>query len=168
MLDPVLRSALQKQMNTERQNSVFYKACEARCDALGLRGFAHWMHRSAKEERAHAQKLFDYLIDRNEVPALDALTAYAPPAVTPQNAAAVLFGESLKKEQANTQAINYLYGLADEVKDPQTCVFLHWFVNEQTDSEATLYDIITQLNLIRDDAAAILRLDHRLRKHDHV
>lgn len=167
-LDPVLRNALQKQMNTERQNSVFYKACEARFDALGLRGFAHWMHRAAKEERAHAQRFFDYLIDRNEVPILDALAAYAAVAVTPQSAAASLFGESLKKEQANTQAINYLYGLSDEVKDPQTCVMLHWFIDEQTDSEATLYDITAQLKLIADDAAAILRLDHRLRKHNHV
>lgn len=167
-LESVLKSSIQKQMNTERQNSVFYKACEARFDALGLRGLAKWMHRAAKEERQHAQRFFDYLIDRNEVPTLDALSAYAAPAVAPQGAALALFTESLKKEQQNTQAINYLYGLADEVKDPQTCVFLHWFIDEQTQSEARLYDITAQLNLMGDDAAAILHLDQRLKKHDHV
>lgn len=167
-LEPVLRDNLNKQYNTERFNAVFYKACESRFGNLGLRGFAAWMHRASKDERQHAQAFFDYLIDRNETPALAALPAYTPPVVTLQNAAATLFGEALKKEQQNTQAINFIYQLGDEVKDPQTCIFLHPFIDEQTESEATLQDIVSQLKLIADDAAAILRLDHRLRKHDHV
>ena len=166
--DPVLRDTFQKQMNTERLNAVFYKACEGRFDSLGLRGFARWFHRAAKDEREHAQRFFDYLIDRGEVPALAPLATYTPPAVTPQTIAAVLFGEALKKEQQNTQAINYLYNLSDEMKDPQSCIFLHPFIDEQTESEATLQDITAQLKLIGDDAGALLHLDRRLRKHDHV
>ena len=167
-LEPVLRDALQKQMNTERLNAVFYKACSARLDSLGLRGFARWMHRSAKDERQHAQLFFDYLIDRAEVPNLAPLETYTPPVVNIKNAPAILFTAALQKERQNTQAINYLYNLGDEVKDPQTCIFLHPLIDEQTESEATLQDITAQLNLAGDDAAAILRLDHRLRKHDHV
>ncbi len=165
-LEPVLRDSLNKQITNERYNAAFYRAAAARLDLLNLPGFARWMKRSAKEETKHASWFADYLIDRNEAAiyaALDAVTL--PNGSTINNVASALFALALQAEQRTTQQINSLYLMADEVNDPQTCVFLHWFIEEQTKSEREVTEILAQVKLAESDPAGILTLDHRLGKH---
>lgn len=165
-LEPVLRSSLNNQITNERYNAAFYRAAAARLELLNLSGFARWMKRAAKEETHHASWFTDYLIDRNEAPVYDKLDAIAlPNSITMNNAGSILFAAALQREQQTTQQINALYLLGDEVNDPQTCVFLHWFIDEQTRSEREVTEILAQVKLAESDPAGIIVLDQRFRKH---
>lgn len=165
-LDPVLRDRLNAQVTTERYNSAFYRACANRLAFLNLTGLARWMRHAARDENRHASWFADYLIDRNEFPPTDALPAVTlPNSATMLTAGSVLFAEALKREQATTQAINALYELGDEVNDPQTCVFLHWFIEEQTRSEREITELLAELKIADNDAAAVIALDRKVGKH---
>ena len=164
-LDPVLRDALNKQITNERYNAAFYTACALRFELLNLPGFSRWMTRAAREERHHASWFADYLIDRNEVPIFAPLDGIAlPNGATMNNIGSMLFALALQREQQTTQQINALHMLGDETNDPQTCVFLHWFIKEQTRSEREIIEWLAKLKLADNDAAAVIALDHRLGK----
>lgn len=165
-LDPVLRDRINAQITMERLNSAFYFACANQFALLNLTGLARWMRHAARDERQHAAWFADYLIDRGESPVTAALPAVTLPNTSSMGTAgSILFGEALKKEQATTQAINALYELGDEVHDPQTCIFLHWFVAEQTRSEREITEILAKLKMADNDAAAVVALDHKAGKH---
>jgi ferritin len=162
-LDPVLRDQLNRQVTNERFNSAFYKAAEVRLEILNLTGMAHFMRDASQDETSHAQRLIDYLIDRNETPLINSVDMPTLPA-TPDliTAGAILFGAALQREQQVTQQINYLYLLSLEVKDPQSAVFLEWFIQEQTRSERELVELVGWLTFAEGCAAAVLQLDHEL------
>lgn len=165
-LDPVLRDRLNNQITNERQNAAVYLACALRFELLNLPGFAHWMHHASKEETHHAKWFAQYLVDRYEVPTIAPLEGFSATLnVTMNNVGSALFAVALSAEQRTTQQINALYLLSDEVNDPQTCIFLHWFIEEQTRSEREVAEILAQVKLAESDPAGILALDHRLGKH---
>lgn len=164
-LEPVLRSSLNNQITNERYNAAFYRAAAARFELLNLPGFARWMKRAAKEETHHASWFTDYLIDRNEAPIYDKLDAITlPNGMTMNNVGSILFAAALQREQQTTQQINSLHMLSEEVKDPQTGIFLHWFIAEQTQSEREVTEILAQVKLAESDPAGVLLLDQKFRK----
>lgn len=137
-----LKSAIQNQLTLERTNAAAYEALDFALRFINWPGSAHYMHKSAEEERKHAKKFAKYLIDRGAQPQLDAL----PPvqASTGDNLLPY-FQAALEREQKTTQAIIALHAMVEELKDPQTCAFLMWFLDEQTASEAELQGIIKEL-----------------------
>ena len=56
--------------------------------------------------------------------------------------------------------------LADEVGDLESRALLNWFLNEQVEEEATVGEILDQLNLVGDDGSGLLRIDARLGNRD--
>src|ERR1035437_6392048 len=73
MLSDAMLQALQSQLTLERQNAAIYDALSASLDNVNWSGSATFMKKSADEERTHAQKFTDYLVDRNCVPIYAAL-----------------------------------------------------------------------------------------------
>lgn len=163
-LDPVVLDALQQQVTRERQNEAVYIALAYRFDVINLEGFAHYCQLAAREESGHADKFSGYIIDRNAAPLVQPLGVVNPPMPADMlTAGALLIGAALQLEMGNTEAIKFLYQLAEEAHDPQTCVFLIWAIEEQTSAERELTTLLARCKVAENDAAAVLQLDAELR-----
>jgi ferritin len=70
---------------------------------------------------------------------------------------------ALAHEQAVTMRIHALYTIAEESDDSSACVFLHWFIQEQVEEEASLDELITRLELAAECTSGLLALDAEYR-----
>ena len=52
--------------------------------------------------------------------------------------------------------------IADEVGDLESRALLNWFLNEQIEEEATVGEIVDQLQLVGSDGSGLLRIDAAL------
>ena len=86
----------------------------------------------------------------------------APEINTPRQA----FEAALAHERKVSEQIRTITRLADEVGDLESRALLNWFLNEQVDEEATVGEILDQLNLVGDDGSGLLRIDARLGNRD--
>lgn len=165
LTDRALVDALVRQYNFERYSADIYLSLGAQLDILNLNGFAHWMYKQAGEEREHADKFKDYLIERNALPVVAAVPA--PNHVLTNNlmsAPLSAFETALAHEKLVTEKINDLYGMAREAEDYPTEEFLHWFVKEQVEEEHSLEEILTKFAYAANDGAAILMLNEEMGK----
>lgn len=152
-MDTILLDALQEQFNRERGNREAYRLFSVNLDSVNWPGFSKWMLNASNEEAEHADKFSTHIIDRNEVPRFDALEA---PRVVSGADPLSYFNAALQLEKVNTEAINELYEQAEELEDPQLCVFLNWAVEEQTKSERELMDIILMLQRLDNNGRVVM------------
>ena len=75
MQSKTVESALNKQINEELQSAYIYLGMAAEADRLGLPGFANWFKMQYQEELAHADKFFNYVLERDGEVKLAALAA---------------------------------------------------------------------------------------------
>jgi ferritin len=160
MISIVMQDAINEQINKELFSSYLYLSMAAYFENQNLPGFAKWMRVQTDEEREHAMKFFEYLVDRGGSPELKAISAPAKEWAS----TAVCFDEVLKHEQFVTKSINDLYELALKEKDYPTQVLLQWYINEQVEEEKNATEIIGTLKLIEARETAVLMLDKTLGK----
>jgi ferritin len=108
-----------------------YLALGVWCDAQNLKGFARYFSTQASEERQHAQKFVQHVLDRGVVPVLAALPA--PKANFSDLLEVARHAQAM--EQANTVGINACYAAALAQQDYPAQVLLHWFIAEQVEEE---------------------------------
>jgi len=157
-MSPVVRDAINGQINAELSASYQYLAMAAYCEAQNLRGCARWLRIQSQEEYGHGMKLFDFMIARGVVPDLAPLTA---PTVKFPSLLAV-FETVLKQEQEVSGQIDALYDLAFKEKQFATTVELQWFLSEQVEEEQSAREVLAKLRMVKDDPASILDLDRDL------
>jgi ferritin len=150
--------ALNEQINAELYSAYLYQAMAAHFAAGNLKGFAHWMDLQAKEEQAHARKMYEFLLDRGGRVTLKAIAA--PPAEWKSPLA--IFEESYAHEQKVTGLIHKLVDLARAESDHATEVFLAWFVSEQVEEEANASEIVEKLKMVKDHTQGLLMMDAHL------
>lgn len=158
MLSTPMLQKLNDQVRHEFYSSYAYLSMAAWFETQDLPGAAAWMRLQADEERLHATKFFDYILDRGAEVTLQGL---AQPPVRFASALEV-FEQALLHERAVTASINALYAQALEDKDFASVQFLDWFVKEQVEEEKNASQIIGQLKRIGNDGAALLQLDRAL------
>ncbi len=152
-----IETALNKQINHEMAAAYNYLAMAGWLEDQNFDGFAAWMKIQRAEELEHAQRLYDYLIDRGGK--LD-LAAVDKPKATFQTVLDV-FKTALQQEQANTQSIHQLYKLALDSDDYPTQSFLKWFIDEQVEEEKVMNGAIGLIELAGDNPSALLALNHQ-------
>lgn len=153
-----LEDALNAQVTLELESAHQYLALSAWLEGEGLPGMAHWMRLQSGEENEHAMKFFEFLVDRNASVKLGPL-----PAPRTEFASVVdVFRASLSAEQRVTAAINGIYAIAVDTRDFASYPLLDWFVNEQVEEEATVQQIIDDLERIEGNGHALLMLDREL------
>ncbi len=157
-----LESSFNDQITLEFASSYAYLQMAAFCEEANLPGFAHWMRQQAEEERAHAMKFLDFVLDRGNHVQLGEIAAPAGDFTTPLS----VFQASLAHEQHVTAAIHALYGQAQEEKDYESLPLLHWFIDEQVEEEATVSELVEQLQMAGDNGAALLLLDRELGRRE--
>jgi len=153
-----LEAAYNDQINLELASSYAYLQMAAFLDEENLPGMSAWMRLQAEEERVHAMKFFDFVLEREGHVELAAIAA---PGLSLSTALAA-FEASLAHEQKVTAAINDLYALATDERDFASYPLLNWFVEEQIEEESNVGLIVEQLRMIGEDRTALLMLDREL------
>jgi ferritin len=134
-------SELKRQLNHELNAAHSYLAMSIWCAAQNQKGFARFFAKQAGEEREHAGKMIDHLVDRGVPTKLEALAA------PKQNFSSLLdlALHAQAMEQANTQGINAVFEAALAAKDYPVQVLMHWFINEQVEEEAWAAEMVDRI-----------------------
>lgn len=158
MLTKPVQDAINHQIKSELHSAYVYLAMTAYCEAMNLRGFAHWMRMQSQEELSHAMKLFDYANDRGGRITLQAIDAPPFDFKSPLE----MMEEVLHHERKVTAMINTLYEVAIKEHDYATQVHLQWFLTEQVEEEKNASDVVERLKLVGTQPAGLLLLDREL------
>jgi ferritin len=157
-LSKKMQDAINNQINMEFVSAYSYLAMAAWCERMSFRGSAAWLRAQSIEERGHAMRLFEFLVDRGATIELKAIAGQ--PADWPSLQG--VFEQGLKNEEAVSDSINQLYKLSLTEEAFATAAELQWFLTEQVEEEKTARDIVAKFHLVGKDPAAILDLDREL------
>ncbi|OFO42500.1 ferritin [Corynebacterium glucuronolyticum] len=157
-IDNKLLTAINEQVNAEFQAALIYQQLSYEMDALSLPGLCDWFASHAVEEQSHAAKFAQHLLDRSEKVALHTIEV---PSLT-INSALDAFKAAYDHEKKVSAMIRDLALIADEVKDLDSRSLINFFLDEQIEEEATVSEIVDQLELVGSDGSGILRIDARL------
>ena len=158
MISEDLQTALIEQLNKEFYSAYLYLGMSAYCSKNGFNGAANWHLIQYQEEITHAMKFFKYLGDQGvkiELPDIKSVKVEYKSFLD-------VFKKSLAHEQSMTKNLNNLSDLAMKDKDHATYNLLQWYVTEQVEEEATLKEIIDNLQLIVDNGYGLYTLDKEL------
>jgi ferritin len=155
-----MQDAMNEQINKELFSSYLYLSMAAYFEDRNLPGFANWMRVQADEEREHAMKIYDFILERGGKVALKAIDAPK----TEWNSTLEVAEEVAAHEAKVTASIHALYELALKEKDYPAQVMLQWFISEQVEEEKNAAEIVASLKMIEAHETAVLQLDHRLSK----
>jgi ferritin len=155
-----MQDAMNEQINRELFSSYLYLSMAAYFEDKNLSGFARWMRVQEAEEREHAMKFYDFIVERGGKVTLKAIEAPK----TEWKSTLEVAQEVAVHETKITDSINALYELALKEKDYPAQIMLQWFINEQVEEEKNAAEIVANLKLIEDRGTAVLMLDHRLGK----
>src|SRR6266498_1629642 len=160
MIGKAMQDAMNEQINKELFSSYLYLSMAAYFEARNLSGFAHWMRVQADEEREHAMKFYNFILERGGNVLLKAIDAPK----TEWSSSLEVAQEVAAHEAKVTASIYALYELAQQEKDYPTQVMLQWFITEQVEEEKNASEILANLKLIEERATAVLMLDKQLGK----
>ncbi|MFA7057428.1 MAG: ferritin [Candidatus Cloacimonadales bacterium] len=160
MMKESLVKAINEQINKELNSEYIYLDMVTYFENEGLSGFAQFFKVQVEEERFHAMKFFQYLVDRNAKVVLTQLDDPRHQYKTPLD----VMDKALGHEKYITNSINDLMSLAIEEKDYATVSMLNWFIDEQVEEEATMNAIIDKLKMIEGSGRGngLMMLDREL------
>lgn len=153
-----LESALNDQVTMELESANAYLQMSAWLSHQNLGGMASWMRVQAAEERDHADRFLDFILDRGGQVAIGDIEGPSAQHESPLAA----FEAALAQEESVTGAIHDLYRLANELGDLSSVPFLQEFIAEQNEEEATVGSIVDRLRLADGQSGALFLLDHEL------
>lgn len=158
MIKKEIEAAINAQINQELSASYVYLGMVAYFERENLSGFARWCLVQHQEELQHAMKLFQYLLDRGGRVQLENIEKPRHRYEGPRE----VFTTALAQEQANSQSIDQLYVLANQVGDHATVSHLQWFLDEQVEEEKVVGEVLALVEMAGQDANAILYLNDKL------
>lgn len=153
-----IQDALNKQMNAEFYSEYLYLSMAAYFESKALHGFAHWMLCQTQEEHMHGMKFFDYIHDRGGRASVSSMEGPPTDWVSPL----AVLEHTYEHEKKVTGMINDLVDLSIAEKDHATNSFLHWFVTEQVEEEASASAIVENLRLVEGSKGGLLMIDKEL------
>lgn len=158
MISNAMAQRLNQQINKEFYSAYFYMSMSAHSESENLAGMAAWFMAKYNEEMAHAMKIYRYLHDQGARVELEAVDK------PPTRYAGVLdmFEKTLAHEQEVTASFNDLVETTLAEKDHATSIFLHWFVTEQIEEEATVSNIIGRVKLVGERGEGLFMIDNEL------
>jgi ferritin len=157
-LTPELETAFNAQITMEYGAAYSYLGMSAWLEKQGLPGMAGWMRAQSDEETTHGLKFLQFVLDRGGKVNLGQIDAPS----TDFDAPIDVFRASLAQEKGVTASINAMYALAVESKDFASMPLLDWFVAEQVEEEASVQQIIDDLERGGDSGHTVLMLDREL------
>lgn len=160
MIGKAVQDAMNEQINKELFSSYLYLSMAAYFEQKNLPGFANWMRIQSDEEREHAMKFYEFILETGGKVTLKAIDAPK----TEWKSALEVAEEVAAHEAKVTASIHSLYELAQKEKDYPAQMMLQWFITEQVEEEKNATELVANLKLIEERGTAVLMLDHRLAK----
>ena len=157
-MDEKLQTLLNAQVNNEHGAALIYTQLAYEMDNLSFPGMRDWFFKQAEEEREHAQKFAEHLLDRGYRVELEDIQVGSVKAATPLDA----FEASLAHEQKVSEQIRDIARTADAAGDLDSRALINWFLEEQVEEESSVSEIIDQLKLVGNDGSGLLRVDGSL------
>jgi len=160
MITKTMQDAINDQIHKELYSSYLYLSMAAYFEDKNLPGFAHWMRVQESEEREHAMKLYDFLLERGGRVQLKAIDAPKT-----EWASTLEVAEEVAAHEAKVTASIYaLYETALKEKDYHDQIMMQWFITEQVEEEKNAAEIVANLKLIEKGGTAVFVLDNQLGK----
>ncbi len=155
-----VEAVLNRQLVKEFDAEMVYLGMAIYFDKELYKGFAAWFRKQSSEERTHAMRLVDYILDRGGNPIIPAVAA---PKID-YGSAVEAFNAALAHEQANTAGIYECLATAQKVNDPATVEMLQWFVKEQVEEEKWAEEYARMVEKIHNSIGGMYQFDHRVGK----
>ena len=163
MINTKVEEILNEQINKEFYSAYLYLAMSAHFDEIGLRGFCHWTKVQAREEVDHGMIIFDYLIARNGNINLKQIEA---PQADLQDTLQI-FEKIYEHEKSVTSSIECVAYMSEDECDMATRNFIDWYIAEQVEEEATVFEIIKKLQMFGSDKTILYHLDKELAQREY-
>ena len=134
-----MAAAINTQIGNEFGASLQYVSIGAHFGAENLPGLSAHFYKQAAEERGHAMRFVNFLVDAGARVRIPAIPAPQPGFKTAEEAVKL----SLEWEITVTKQISGLVDLAISENDHITRHFLQWFVNEQLEEVASMEQLLS-------------------------
>ncbi len=157
-MTPKVLDAINRQIAAEFSASFSYLAMAAWCEHHQFTGASHWFRLQSAEEHGHALKLFNFVLARNHQARLEAIEQPGSEFTSLLH----VFETAQAQEKTVSRQIDALYELAFQEKVFAAMAELQWFITEQVEEEKNVREIVTKLQMVKDDPASILDLDREL------
>jgi ferritin len=155
LISDKMNAAINEQVGHEFGASLQYVAIAAYFDSDNLPELAAHFYRQAEEERDHAMRFVNYVVDAGGKVALPAVPAPKSGFASAEEAVKL----SVDWELTVTRQINALVDLAIKETDHTTQNFLQWFVTEQLEEVSSMERL---LSMIRRAGANLLFVEDYL------
>lgn len=141
-----MNEALNTQIGHEFAAMLQYVAIAAYFDEDGLPRLAQHFYRQAEEERAHAMRLVQYVVEAGGSVAIPAIPAGQSTFASAEAAVQL----SLDQEKTVTAQIDALTEQAIAAKDYATRTMLEWFVTEQVEEVSSMETLLRMVQRAGD------------------
>src|SRR3990172_6742321 len=141
LISEKMNAALNEQVGHEFGASLQYVAIAAYFDSDNLPELAAHFYRQAEEERDHAMRFVNYVVDAGGKVALPAVPAPKSGFASAEEAVKL----SVDWEMTVTRQINALVDLAIKETDHTTQNFLQWFVTEQLEEVSSMERLLSMI-----------------------
>ncbi|HAA84746.1 MAG TPA: ferroxidase [Kosmotogaceae bacterium] len=158
MISKRLVDAINDQIKAEFESASLYLSMAIWSARNSFFGAENFFIKQAEEEKEHAMKFVKYLLEVDAQPIMPELSKPDSDFSSLQD----VFKRGLEHEKLVTSRINDLVKLSDEDEDYATNDFLQWYVTEQVEEEKSFRDIVRRLEIVKESAAGILRIDDNL------
>jgi ferritin len=138
--------ALNEQIGREFAAAHQYTAIGAHYDAGTFPRLARFFYEQAEEERGHAMKMVNHLLETGSPLRLGDVPA--PKADFDDHVAPIR--TALEQERHVTVEISRLFDIARDTRDHAGEVFMQWFVTEQVEEEAAMEALLTVAERVRE------------------
>ena len=160
-----LSQKLNAQIRLELKAAYTYQGMAVYLESENLKGMASWMKAQAQEERNHADKIIQFMLDVGWSVDLGSL----PVSITSYESPKVVFEYALDHEKMVTAAIHDIYNYATKEATEEDTTSLHrvanmllWFIDEQIEEEATATEWLEKIQAAGDNYAALLIIDDQM------
>lgn len=144
---PAFVTALNEQVANEFAASQQYVAVAVYYDGETLPRLAAFFYQQAVEERGHALKMVQYLMDQD-------VEVVIPAVAAPKNGFADIVEPvqlALEQEKQVTSQIEHLAKVARDAGDYQSEQFIQWFLKEQVEEVSTMSDLLATVTRSRQN-----------------
>jgi|SRR5215208_3324963 len=138
--------ALRSQIGREFAAAHQYTAIGTHYESQTFPQLARFFYRQADEEREHAMKMVNYLVEIGVPVNLGEIPA--PVADFDDHVAPIRL--ALGHEKSVTVSIAKLFETARDTRDYASEAFMQWFVSEQVEEEATMQALLDVAERVRD------------------
>lgn len=157
-----IKKELVEQLQREYEASFFYQGAASFYYGRDLDGFANFMQKQYEEERSHAEKIYNFLIDVDAQPRINTIDINNPDFETIIDPIQAAYDH----ERAMSDNIRSISRMVNDENAYNAFSLLNWLEDEQVEEENVFERLLKQTKMAEGDSSAILLLDDKLSKRN--